>query len=582
MYILGINAFHGDASATLIENGEVILAIEEERLNRIKHWAGFPYQSIHACLQQAGIGLKDLDHIAISTDPSANLKNKIIYSLSRVTRIHSMLRDKLSKVGNIRDLRSILSERFNVAEEEITAGIHNVEHHLAHMASSFYVSPYEEAAIMSLDGMGDFVSSKWGVGTGTDITTYGQVEYPHSLGYLYSAITQYLGFRDYGDEEKVMGLASYGDPAPWQDVFNDIIKLPVDDQSIGFKLNLDYFLHHKQGVKMQWKEGIPHVGLLYSDKLPQELGAPRKAEDPYDQRFCNIAASLQQRIEEVGLSMMQRLADQTGHHTLCLAGGVVLNSVMNGKIRDRTSFEKVYIHPNAGDGGTSLGSAYYVWHQLKNNKRQTVISHPYLGTSFDDAYIGRILKDREQARRVESEEELLEKTAHALAEGRVIGWFQGAMEWGPRALGARSILVDPRRADMKDVLNHRVKRRESFRPFAPSVLEEYVGEYFEQDWPSPVMLMVYKVREEMRQTIPAVTHIDGTGRLQTVSREHHQRYYDLIKYFFNITGVPVLLNTSFNENEPIVHTPEEALDCFDRTRMDLLVMGNYMLWKEAP
>lgn len=576
MYILGLNAWHGDASATLLKDGEVVLAIEEERLNRLKHCAGFPTLAIEACLQKASITIADVDHIAISTDPSANLKNKVIYSLSRITKIHKMLRERLAKVGKTKDLKSVLADELQVDKETIRAEIHNVEHHLAHMASSFFVSPFDDAAILTIDGMGDFVSSKWGTGTGNSLETLGQVEYPHSLGYLYTAITQYLGFPYYGDEGKVMGLAPYGN-AVYMDKFRDIIS--VDDTGIGFRLNLDYFIHHEQGIEMQWEDGQPRVGKLYSDSLEELLGPARQPNEPYSDHYKNVAASLQSVFEEVSLEMLRRLADQTDQKKLCLAGGVALNSVMNGKIRLETPFDEVYIHPNAGDGGTSLGAAYYLWNEQMNNPKPEPLEHAYLGAAFTDERIEDALEQAELKATELTDAELYNQTAGLISQGNVVGWFQGQMEWGPRALGNRSIVVDPRDADMKEVLNERIKKREPFRPFAPSILEDYTSEYFEQDYPAPTMLMVYQVRFDKRSEIPAVTHIDGSGRLQTVNKKDNERYYQLIDAFREITGVPVVLNTSFNENEPIVCSPEDAINCFQRTKMDVLAIGNYLVKK---
>ena len=389
MYILGINAYHGDASATLIKDGEIVLAIEEERLNRSKHWAGFPLRSIKTCLDEGGISIEEVDHIGISTDPSANLRHKVLYSLSRFTKIHKMLRDRISKVGKTRDIKGILTDGLNVNRDDIGAQIHNVEHHLAHMASAFFVSPFEEAAIITLDGMGDFVSTKWGTGKGIEISTMGQVQYPHSLGYLYTALTQFLGFPYYGDEGKVMGLAPYGNPDPWMEIFEDMVRIP--GKHIGFELNLEYFNHHEKGIDMQWEDGQPTVGTLYSHKMVEKLGEPREPGSEYTERVQNIAAALQKRFEQVALAMVDRLAHQTGKNKLCIAGGVALNSVMNGKILPNTSFEDVYIHPNAGDGGTSLGAAYYIWNVLEQQERPASLPHAYLGLEFSDEEIGKVV-----------------------------------------------------------------------------------------------------------------------------------------------------------------------------------------------
>ena len=581
MYILGINAWHGDASAALLKDGEVILAIEEERINREKHCAGFPALAIQACLDQADITISEVDHVAISTDPSANLKEKVSYSLKRLTRIHRMLWDRMSKVFRSKDLRQVIAEHLEVPESDINAEIHRVEHHVCHLASAWYPSSFRKAALLSLDGMGDFVSAKWGYADEKGIRITGQVEYPHSIGYFYTALTQYLGFPKYGDEGKVMGLAPYGKPV-YMEPMRKVLK-SAPGEKIGLELGLEYFRHDSEGIQMQWDDGPPQVGKLYSDELEQLLGfPPRKPDQPLEQAHKDIAASLQLRVEEVVLEILNRLAEQTGCQHLCMAGGVTLNSVLNGKIRKNTPFRELYIHPNAGDGGTSLGAALQVQQELTGDGIGTVsLPHAYLGDSFSGAEISEVLSEKGIGTEPLDEAELIDKAAHAVAEGKVVGWYQGAMEWGPRALGSRSIIADPRRDDMKDILNARIKKRENFRPFAPSVLAEYTGEYFEDDYPAPNMLMVYPVRDEKREEVPAITHVDGTGRLQTVHRAYHPRYYDLIDRFRELTGVPLVLNTSFNENEPIVHTPQQALDCFLRTRMDVLVLGDFFLEKET-
>ncbi len=577
MFVLGINAYHGDASATLLKDGIPVLAIEEERLNRKKHCAGFPTLAIQACLKEAGISISDVDHVAISTDPSANLGEKILYSLTRITKIHKMLRDRLSKVSKTRDLKTDLAFHLGVDKSSIKAEVHNVEHHLAHMASAYFSSPFKESIVLSLDGMGDFVSAKWGFGKNGAFSTDGQIEYPHSIGYLYTATTQYLGFPYYGDEGKVMGLAPYGEPN-YLNEFRKIIT--TDSNKIGYKLNLDYFLHHSQGIDMQWDEGQPTIGRMYSDKFVETFGPAREYGSEYTQHYKDVAASMQRRVEEVCLDMIQKLSHKYQSKTLCLAGGVALNSVMNGKIRLETDVREVYIHPNAGDGGTSLGAAQYVYHQLLKHEAKQPIEHAYLGLEYSNDEIKQALLDAGVTEFEEvSETELFEKTAKLVAEGLVVGWFQGKMEWGPRALGSRSIVADPRNPNMKDILNARIKKRENFRPFAPSLIDSAIGEYFEQDYPAPTMLMVYQVKEEKRPVLPAITHVDGSGRLQTVHKEHHPRYYGLIEAFGKQTGVPVVLNTSFNENEPVVCTPADAIDCYLRTKMDVLAIGNFLVIK---
>ncbi|HEY3167686.1 MAG TPA: carbamoyltransferase C-terminal domain-containing protein, partial [Candidatus Binatia bacterium] len=475
-----------------------------------------------------------------------------------------------------------LSQALGAKGKELKAQIHRVEHHKAHLASSFFVSPFDEAVLLSIDGLGDFASTMWGIGKGSTINVQGAIAFPHSLGIYYTALTQYLGFWNYGDEYKVMGLASYGQPE-YRDRFDEIVKL---NGSVGFSLGLDHFVHHKTGPEMTWRDGEPKIGKLYGDFLAQRLGPERAAGAPVEKRHQNIAASLQARLEDAVLGMLNRLHKLYGMDKLCLAGGVAYNCVANGKIFAKTPFKKVYIQSAAGDAGLAIGAAYYVWNQILGQPRTFEMKHASWGPEFGDSQIRQALGVRREGisdceLRISElpEEELVRATAQRIADGKVVGWFQGRMEWGPRALGNRSIVVDPRKAEMKDLLNSRIKRREPFRPFAPSILLERVGDYFEETHPSPFMLMAYKVKAAKRSVIPAPTHVDGTGRLQTVDRDENPRYWKLIKAFETLTGVPVLLNTSFNENEPVVCNPEEAINCFTRTKMDVLSIGSFLVEK---
>jgi len=572
LYILGINAYHGDAAACIVKDGQLIAAAEEERFNRKKHCAGFPALAIRYCLEAAGISLDQVDHIGISRDPSAHLHKKILFSLTKLANLSGLIAARLANAAKIRDLRQELEKVLGVAPSE-KVQFHNVEHHKAHMASCFFVSPFERAAILSIDGFGDFISTMWGTGQGNRIDVLGQVEYPHSAGAVYTATSQYLGFTKYGDEGKVMGLAPYGQPR-YLDEFRDIIRT---DNGGGFKLNLDYFLHHSEGVDMTWDEGSPTIGRMFSDRFIDSFGPVRSASEPLSTKQEDIAASLQARLEEVGFHILNQLYEKTKVEQLCLAGGVALNSVMNGKIPLHTPFKEIFIQPAAGDSGTAVGVCYYIHNMILHQPRSFVMEHAYTGPEFGEGQIEQVLNQSSLAYRKLTNLELTEMAAQAIADGKVVGWFQGRMEFGPRALGNRSIVVDPRRSEMKDILNARIKKREPFRPFAPSILEERVGEYFEQTHPSPTMLMVYQVKKDKQSVIPAVTHVDGSGRLQTVSRETNPRYYQLISDFEKLTNVPVVLNTSFNEDEPIVCTPEEAVNCFQRTRMDVLFLVNYMV-----
>jgi len=572
VYILGINAYHGDASAAIIKDGQLIAAVEEERFNRKKHCAGFPAAAVRYCLQAANISVNELDHVGISRDPSAHLHKKILFSITRIPNLSGLIAARLANAAKVHDLREELARALDVSPQ-FRAQIHKVEHHRAHMASCFLVSPFDRAAILSIDGFGDFISTMWGVGENNHIDVLGQIEYPHSAGIVYTATSQYLGFPKYGDEGKVMGLAPYGRPR-YLEQFRDIIRT---DKGAGFKLDLNYFKHDSEGVDMTWEDGSPTIGRIFSDKFINAFGPARLAGEPLTSLHEDIAASLQARLEEVSFHILNQLHQQTKTDRLCLAGGVAYNSVMNGKILLSTPFREVFVQPAAGDSGTALGVCYYIHNVLLQQPRSFVMEHAYTGPEFANGQIDGVVRGSDFDWRELSDHELTLAAAQAVADGKIVGWFQGRMEFGPRALGNRSIVVDPRRAEMKDILNARIKKREPFRPFAPSILEESVGEYFEQTHPSPSMLMVYQVKQDKRSVIPAVTHVDGSGRLQTVARSTNPRYHQLISDFEQLTGVPVVLNTSFNEDEPIVCTPEEALNCFQRTRMDVLFLGNYML-----
>jgi len=572
MYILGINAYHGDAAAAIIRDGKLIAAAEEERFNRFKHSAGFPVQSIRYCLSAAGIGPEDLDHVGISRDPSAHLHKKILFAATRIAKLAShQIKDRLGNAAKVRDLKDELARLFGISKKNLRARFHNIEHHRAHLASCFFVSPFERAALLSIDGFGDFISTMWAHGEGNSIDVLGQVEYPHSTGIVYTATTQFLGFPHYGDEGKVMGLAPYGKPR-FIEQFREIIRTEENGQ---FRLNLDYFRHHAEGVEMTWDEGSPVVGRVFSDKYIDLFGPPRDPGAALSDHERHIAASLQLRLEEVGFHILNHLHEQTGLTDLGLAGGVAYNSVMNGKILLNTPFKRLFIQPAAGDSGTALGVCYQIYNGILKCERGEAMTGAYTGPQFTAEEIERSLLESGLPFECYSDADVTKRAAQDIAAGLVVGWFQGRMEFGPRALGNRSIVVDPRRTEMKCILNDRIKKREPFRPFAPSILEERVGDYFEQTHPSPTMLMVYQIKPERRGEIPAVTHVDGSGRLQTVSREMNERYYQLISDFAALTGVPVVLNTSFNENEPIVCTPQHAIECFRKTKMDVLYLGNY-------
>lgn len=575
MNILGINAYHGNASAAIVCDGRLVAAVEEERFNRVKYAAGFPAQAIRYCLREAGLELKDIHHVAVPRNPYARLGTKLFYAL----RMPSFARERLKVVAKFKGIPEALAQAFDADPAGLTAKFHRVEHHQAHLASAFFVSPFERAALLSADGLGDFASTMWGRGEGSRMKIDGAIAFPHSLGLFYSAVTQYLGFLKFGDEYKVMGLAAHGE-AEQLNAFRDIVR----SNGSGFRLGLDYFTHHRTGPEMSWAEAdkTPTQGKMFSESMERRLGPKRNPEEPLEQRHRNLASALQARLEEIYLGMLKKLAERTRLKAVCLAGGVAFNCVANGKIFDATGFEHVYVHPAAGDGGLSVGAAYYVWHQILGKPRTFVMDHAYWGPEYTQAEIRRAVNANGLGKNgcaIEelNEDELMQRTAAIVADGKILGWFQGRAEWGPRALGNRSIVADPRRAEMKEILNQRIKHREIFRPFAPSILAEKTGEWFEKSYPSPFMTLAYSVRPDKRSKIPAPTHVDGTGRLQTVTREANARYWSLIKAFERLTGVPVVLNTSFNDNEPIVCSPAEALDCFQRTKMDALVLGDFLI-----
>jgi carbamoyltransferase len=578
MIILGINAYHGDSSACIVKDGVLIAAAEEERFRRIKHWAGFPSEAIKYCMEEAGVDLHAVEHVAINQDSSANLIKKIAFTLAKRPDL-ALVKDRIK---NKRDRANVADELARAVGTRFGGEVHEVEHHLAHLSSAFHVSPFDEAVVVSVDGFGDFASAAWGVGRGGDILIDDKVYFPHSLGIFYQALTQWLGFPQYGDEYKVMGLAPYGHPS----YLNEMRRIVLLQEDGAFKLNLDFFRHHKEKVEYEWENGEPKVGVLYSQALVQLLGPVRQMGEDLTQRHKDIARSVQAIYEEAFFHLLNVLHKRHGGENLCLAGGCAMNSVANGKIYRRTPFRKVYIQSAAGDAGGAIGAAFTVWHKL-GGKRGFLMDHSYWGPHFtEDDFKGLLDKNADafveqgcKVIHVPDETLLCEKAAEAISKGKVIGWFQNRMEWGPRALGNRSILGDPRRTDMKDILNLKIKRRESFRPFAPSILREAVSDWFEQDDDVPFMMQVYPIREDKREMIPAVTHVDGSGRLQTVNFETNPRYHRLISTFEKMTGVPIVLNTSFNENEPVVCKPEEALDCFLRTKMDVLVLGNWIVYR---
>ncbi|WP_231461777.1 carbamoyltransferase C-terminal domain-containing protein [Pedobacter sp. Leaf132] len=572
MYILGINAYHGDSSACIYKNGLIIAASEEERFTRIKHWAGFPILAIKFCLAEAGIDIRKIDHIAISRDPKANFSKKVLTAVKNRLSLKNIV-DRMRNLQKAKSIQDEFINHFELKPNELKAQIHNVEHHRSHLASAFFASPYSESAILSIDGFGDFTSTMTAIGKENKIELIDTVSYPHSLGLFYTALTQYLGFPHYGDEYKIMGLAPYGE-TKYEAELQQLVRLKPKGL---FELDLSYFKHTKKGVQMVWENGVPAMEAVFSEKLCKLLGEARKHDEPLNQKHKDIAASVQKVAENVLFHVLNHLQESTGLTSICIAGGVAQNSVANGKIKNFTNFIQVYIPPAGHDAGTAIGAALWVYNQTLGFERTEPMAHGYLGSHYSNAYIENLLKQQNIEYLKPSEDEFFASVCDCLTKDGVVGWFQGRAEFGPRALGNRSILADPRNKSAKEILNSKIKRRESFRPFAPSILKEFVSDYFEASDDVPFMEKVFKIKPEKQPEIPAVTHLDGTGRLQSVTAEHNPKYHKLISRFYEQTGTPILLNTSFNENEPIVNSPQEALDCFLRTKMDMLVLGDIII-----
>lgn len=573
MHILGINAYHPNSSACIIKDGQLLAAVEEERFCRVKHWAGFPQAAIRYCLQAAGIGLEEIDYIALSRNPCVHLHRKFFHVLSSgisLPLIGSRLRNSAAQLN----IKKKICLEYGISPHQLKAEIMNIEHHKAHLSSSFLVSGFPQAAILSLDAMGDFVSTALGYGRGNTLAVKKRIFFPHSLGFFYTAVTQFLGFANFNDEYKVMALAGYGKPK-FMSQFRKIIQLKSGGS---FELDRSYF--NLRGLHMLWNNCAPHCGALYAQKWEDLFGEVRVPEGALLERHSDIAASAQGVLEDAYAHLLNYLFERTGEENLCLAGGVTLNCVANGKIIQNTPFKRIYIQPAAGDAGTSIGAAYYVYHNILGFPRSFVMNHAYWGPESSEQEMEMALRENRLNFVKLPEEQLLALVASFLAEGKIIGWFQGRAEWGARALGARSILADPRNCRAKDILNSRVKQRESFRPLAPSILEEFAAEYVNSPQPSSFMQFCAKVREDKLRDIQCATHIDSTARFHTVNRETNPLFWALINQFRVLTGVPALLNTSFNENEPIACRPQEAIGCFLRTPIDALAMGPYVVRKD--
>jgi carbamoyltransferase len=573
MTILGINAYHADSSAAILADGKLLAATEEERFTRVKHWAGFPSQSIQFCLKEAGLSLNEVDFITIGRDPKAKFARKILFLLKNPS---GKMKAVLDRVKNARKINSIWDE-FARIDPGFTSAfkskIKQVEHHRSHLASAFFASPFEEAVLLSIDGSGDFTTTMTATGKSKDINIIDSVDFPHSVGLFYTTFTQWLGFPNYGDEYKVMGLSPFGEPK----FIDKLRKIVLFNKRGLFSLDLSYFRSAMEGIISYDEQHCPQVSTLYSAKLVKEFGEPRKKNEPLSQYHKDIAASVQRITEELIFYILKNLQKKTGLLNVCIAGGVAQNSVANGKIIRHTGFKNIYIPPAGHDAGISIGSALYLYNQTLRQKRMEACRNAFTGCKYSNEEIEEYLKEKDVKYNILKDDDLFEKVTDCLMNGGVVGWFSGRAEFGPRALGGRSILADPRRADAKELLNTKIKRRESFRPFASSILKDHAAEYFEDVLEVPFMEKVFRIKIDKRSMIPAVVHVDGSGRMQSVEENISPRYYRLIEKFYQKTGIPLLLNTSFNENEPIVNAPAEALDCFLRTKMDMLVLENCLV-----
>jgi carbamoyltransferase len=573
MIILGVNAYHADSSAAIFKDGRMLAAIEEERFRRVKHWAGFPSKAIAFCLEEAGVTLDQVDHITIGRDPGAKMMKKVMFLLKDPFGAYKTVQQRLNNRRQVLSLEDEFKNNFDNVPADIHKKIRNIEHHRSHMGSAFFASPFKEAAILSIDGAGDFTTTMIGVGRDSKIEVFDSIDFPVSCGTFYTSFTQFLGFPHYGDEYKVMGLAPYGNPK-YVDKIMQVVKFLPDGL---FTWDHRYFKSAREVVVTYGDDHVPYVGNLFSDYFASQFGKPRDPKEELTQDHKDLAASVQRATEELLVHILSHLHKRTGLENVCVAGGVAQNSVANGKFIGRTGFKQLYI-PSAGhDAGLSMGSAMYFYHNDLGKPRVEPVYSAYTGSSFTNEYIETMLKERGIQYQRLDDKDLYDRVVEMLIRPGVVGWFSGRAEFGPRALGGRSILADPRNSKAKDLLNLKIKRRESFRPFAPSILREYVGDYFEKVEEVPFMEKVFPIRADKRASIPAVTHVDGTGRLQTVMKDVSPRYYQLIDRFREKTGVPILLNTSFNENEPIVNTPAEALDCYLRTQMDMLVLENCVI-----
>ncbi len=581
MIILGINAYHPDSSACLLIDGEIKIAIEEERINRIKHWSGLPILAIKHCLHDQKISIKDVDLISTNQNFYANFLKKIKFILFNNCNFDFYLSKLQSKIKkkNLLDIISI-----EIGGLKKGCKLIEVEHHKSHAASAFYESPFDKCVNVSIDGFGDFSSVSWGISLNNKVNIDHRILFPHSLGIFYEAFTQFLGFKNFGDEYKMMGLSCYGKATEISKV-NQIIQLKKNGE---FELDLSFFQHHKRNISYKWNNSSPTTAILFSEKIIKLFGLARRLEDNINDYHKDIAATVQSVYEKILFHILNHVYEKYKIENLTISGGCAQNSLANGKIINNTKFTSLFIPSNPGDAGGAVGSAYIAWNNINKSKVIKKFSG-YLGTSYSNTEIKNLIIDNKKRLALNKCNYFLEINdnilcayiAKKIESGKIVGWFQGRMEWGPRALGNRSILADPRNSKIRDTINIKIKRRETFRPFAPSILLEKANDWFENfDDEEPFMSRVLRFKKEKINLVPAVVHVDGTGRLQTVKEENNPKYYKLIKEFYNLTSVPIILNTSFNENEPIVFKPEHALECFLRTNMDILVMENWVIHRD--
>jgi carbamoyltransferase len=575
--ILGLNTDHGDSSAVLVGDRGIVAGVSEERINRQKHSAAFPALAIREVLRMGGVELRDVTDVAVARDPTANLAAKIRFAARRPRGAFHAARRRIAVHSAVRSMPARITSGLDLRSGDLQARLHQVEHHLAHVASAFYWSPFDSCLALSVDGAGDFATSMVARGEGLDVTVVKRSFWPHSLGVFYSALTQFLGFDRYGEEYKVMGLSAYGKDT-LQDRMRELVR---HDERRGLRLNLKYFTHHRGSSGFEEiRDGEVRLPRLWADSMAGLLGPPRGRDAELSDRDRDLAASMQRRYEDVFLDLVDCAVRALGRRDIVCAGGCALNSVANGRMLSEGHVDRAYFQPAASDDGTALGAALYVLHAVHRAPRGGEVRTASWGPEWTEAEIEAELRRRGIPHDRLSSDALIEKTAQALAAGEIVGWFQGREEWGPRALGHRSILCNPGWPEMKAILNARIKNREAFRPFAPVVQREDLERVFEGRHEVPFMVVVYQIRREWRDRLPAITHADGTGRVQTVRRVDNPLFYDLIGAFKKHTGLPALLNTSFNENEPIVHTPRQAVDCFQRTKMDCLAIGGSWLAKQ--